>query len=147
MSAIATVLRRPVRSAPVRSAPRLELVGERLRSHVLAYSLLTVLTIAASVFGAVALNATAADSAVAARDLERRIGEAERQHAELLVAVSTLEDPTRIRGLALELGLVPAGPARHVTLVRALPADGAFNAPDADLLLADELKPILSVEP
>jgi hypothetical protein len=147
MSAIASVLRRPVGAAPVRAVPRLELVGERLRSHVLAYTLLTVLAIAASVFGAVALNATAADAAVAARDLERRISEAERQHAELLVAVSTLEDPTRIRELALGMGLVPAGPARHVTLVRALPADGAHNAPDAELLLADELKPILSVEP
>ena len=147
MSAIATVLRRPTRTSPARPMPRLELVGERLRSHVLAYSLLTALCLASSVFGAVALNATAADSAVAARDLERRIAEAERVHAELLVAVATLEDPTRIRELALGMGLVPAGPARHVHLSRALPADGAANAPDADLLLTDELKPILSVEP
>lgn len=152
MSAIATVLRRPVlRRAPSGAAaprsPRLTVAAERTRSHVLAYAIATVLCLAASVFGAVALNATAADAAVAARDLERRIGEAERQHAELLVAVSALEDPMRIRELALDLGLVPAGPARHVTLIRSLPADGVQNAPDADLLLTDELKPILSVEP
>jgi hypothetical protein len=147
MSALTTALRRPRLGLPARPSPRLEVVGERLRSHVLAYALLTVLTLATAVFGAVALNAMAADSSIAARDLERRIAESERRHAELLVEVSTLEDPMRIRELALGMGLVPPGPARHVTLARPLPSDGASNAPDSGLLLADELKPILSVEP
>lgn len=147
MSAITTVLRRPRALVPVPRAPRLELVREPERSHVLVHALATVVTLAASVFGAVALNATAADAAVGAHALETRIAEAEQRHAELIVEVATLEDPARIRELALGMGLVPGGPARHVELLRALPADGASEATALDAAVTDDLKPILSVQP
>lgn len=147
MSAIASVLRRPRPFAAAGRAPRLELVREPARSHALAYSLATVVVLAASVFGAVALNATAADAAVGARALESAIAVAEERHAELIVEVATLEDPSRIRELALGMGLVAPGPARHVELRRALPADGASEAELLDETVTDGLKPILSVEP
>jgi hypothetical protein len=99
-----------------------------------------------AIFGTVSLNALAAGYAVEARELDRRVADAERSYAQLVADVATLEDPARIRSAALELGLVPAGPGRHVVLARNLPADGAVPDIEVPGRTADPLKPVLSVE-
>lgn len=116
------------------------------RRHTLAYLLATVLVVAAAVFGAVALNSLAAAASVEARHLDAGVAEAERHYAQLVADVAALEDPARIREAALELGLVPAGPRRHVALERNLPADGATTTVEVLEGTADPLKPVLSVE-
>jgi hypothetical protein len=146
MSALVTVLRRPWALAPQRPSVRLELVREPARDHTLAYALGILTVLAVAVFGAVALNALVADGAVRTRAVEQRIVAAEHRYADLLVAVTVLEDPARIRAEAVELGLVPAGPARIVRLERGLDADGVRAVADAGALRADPLKPVLSVE-
>lgn len=147
MSALAVVRPRGAAPAPsARGAARTasaapSVATGRLR---LAAALLTIGTAAAALFAAVGLNAAAAQSAVVARQLESDVRTAERRHAELLVEVTELEDPARIRARALELGMVPAPAARHLVLRRAVPADGA---PDAAVpAVADPLKPVLTQE-
>lgn len=147
-------------SAPVTTRPRqrpdrppvedrrasLRVVEEPRPRHTLAYALVMVLLLGAAVFGAVALNALAAAEAVQARTLERQVEEGERTYASLVADVAALEDPGRIREAALELGLVPAGPARHLQLERNLPADGTVvqtRLPEAN---PDPVKPVLSAE-
>ena len=148
MSALAVV--RPRTAAPA-AGPR----GSAARTAAAATSvatgrvrlvvaLLTIGTGAAALFAAVALNAAAAQSAVVARRLEAEVRVAERRHAELLVDVTELEDPARIRTRALELGMIPAPAARHLVLRRAVPADGAPDA--AATAVADPLKPVLTQE-
>ncbi|MFO7960929.1 MAG: hypothetical protein R6U94_08285 [Nitriliruptoraceae bacterium] len=146
MSAITAPLRR---SRPDLDRPadrHLWVVEEPVRRHTLAYAIVMVMLFAAAVFGAVTLNALAAGASVDARALERHVGEAERVYAQLVADVATLEDPARVRQAALELGMVPPGPVRHLTLERTLPADGAVppaRTPDAT---TDPLKPLLSQE-
>jgi cell division protein FtsB len=111
----------------------------------LVLALATALTIVAAVFGIVGFNALAANAAVEARDLERQVAEAERRYAELVAGVATKEDPSRIRELALELGLVPSTSARHLVLSRGIEADG-LRLPDADAMRGDPLKPLLTQE-
>lgn len=147
MSALVTALRRPRALVPARPAVRLEVVREPARDHTLAYALAIIAVVAAAVFGAVALNALVADGAVRTRALEDRIATAEQRYAGLLIEVTVLEDPARIREQALALGMVPAGPARVVHLERDLDADGVRAVADAEALHADPLKPVLSVEP
>jgi ferredoxin-NADP reductase len=114
--------------------------------RTLVLAIATVLMIAAGVFGAVALNAMAADAAVQARALEREVVAAERRYAELIVAVAVKQDPARIRAEALELGLVPSSAARHLILERPIAADGAWGASQEDTLAPDPLKPVLTLE-
>jgi hypothetical protein len=124
----------------------LRVVGDPRKRHTLLFALLTIAVVGGAVFGTVTLNALAAAQSVEARELEARVADAERAYAQLVADVATLEDPARIRGAALDLGLVPAGPGRHVVLARNLPADGAV--PDIEIpgRPADPLKPLLSVE-
>ncbi|MTV26168.1 hypothetical protein FTX61_12225 [Nitriliruptoraceae bacterium ZYF776] len=145
MSAVATP-RRHRREQPGRSQPRhLEVVTPRRPVPTLVYALLTVLVLAAAVFGTVTLNALAAADAVESRALERQVAEGERVHAQLVADVASLEDPARIRATAEDLGLVPAVGGRHLVLERVLPADGATTEalPGAE---ADPLKPVLSAQ-
>lgn len=144
MSAVTAPLRRS-RPAPVTDR-HLRVVEEPVTRHALAYGVVMIVVFAAAVFGAVALNALAAGSAVEARALEAHVVEAERRYAQLVADVATLEDPARVRAAALELGMVPPGPVRHLTLERSLPVDRfvpATRTPDAT---ADPLKPLLSME-
>ncbi|MEX2420373.1 MAG: hypothetical protein WD670_01005, partial [Actinomycetota bacterium] len=141
MSAVTAPLRRSRELTPSRQ-PRLEVVPEPLVRHTLAFVLLIVGVLGATVFGAVTLNALAAGAAVEARALETEVAEAERVYAQMVADVASLEDPARIRETALELGLVPSGPARFVTLERNLPADGAVAPTEPDGATTDPLKPL-----
>lgn len=145
MSAVTAPLRRSRDLAP---EPRrhLQVVDEPVVRHTLAYALVMIVVVGAIVFGAVALNALAAGAAVEARELDTHVTEAERRYAQLVADVASLEDPARIRETALELGLVPSGPARFVTLERNLPADGAVVEGQRPGSTHDPLKPLLSVE-
>jgi hypothetical protein len=146
VSAVTAPLKR-ARPADRRDGRRhLRVVGEPRKRHTLLFALLTIAVLGGAVFGTVTLNALAAAQAVEARELEARVADAERAYAQLVADVATLEDPARIRDVALDLGLVPAGPGRHVVLARNLPADGAV--PDIEIpgRTADPLKPVLSVE-
>jgi hypothetical protein len=145
MSAVTAPLRRSRDTAPD-PRPELRVVSEPVVRHTLAYALVMIVVVGACVFGAVALNALAAGAAVEARALDTQVAEAERTYAQLVADVASLEDPARIRETALELGLVPSGPARFVTLERNLPADGAVVVSERPEATQDPLKPLLSVE-
>jgi len=146
VSAITAPLRR---SRPDLDRPvdrHLRVVDEPVTRHTLAYAIVMIALFAAAVFGAVTLNALAAGASVEARALDGHVAEAERGYAQLIADVAGLEDPARVREAALDLGMVPPGPVRHLTLERTLPADGevpAVRTPDAT---TDPLKPLLSVE-
>jgi len=143
MSAVALQRPRPV----IVPAPREESrVGARPRSsgRTLLLAALTLLVLSAAVFGAVALNALAADAAVEARRLERQVAAAEQHYGDLVFAVSAKENPARIRMLALELGLVPSTIARHLELERSIPADGARTVAGDRARVPDPLKPVLT---
>ncbi len=146
MSALTAPLRRARPRAHAPARPDLRVVAEPRTRHPLLFALLIILVLTGAVFATVALNALAAASSVEARALEARVTEAERSYAQLVADVAALEDPERIREAALDLGLVPAGPGRHVLLERNLPADGAVPELEARGGTADPLKPILSVE-
>jgi len=135
---------RPVKEREPR--PDLTVVPEPRTRHTLVYALVMLVLLASAVFGAVALNALAAAEAVAARNLEREVADGEREYARLIAEVAALEDPGRIREAALELGLVPSGPARHLALERNLPADGAVVDRPLPEVGSDPLKPVLSAE-
>lgn len=139
MSAVPAPARREARR------PHLEVVRPARPVPTLVYALLTIALVGAAVFGTVTLNALGAAHAVEARALEARVAEAERTYGQLVAEVATREDPARIREAALELGLEPAGPSRHVVLERALPVDGhpTETLPGA---AADPLKPVLSAD-
>ncbi|MFA9445449.1 hypothetical protein [Egicoccus sp. AB-alg6-2] len=124
----------------------LEVVGEPQKRHTLLFALLVIAVLGGAVFGTVTLNALAAADAVQARALDAQVAESERVYAQLVADVAALEDPARIRQAALELGLVPGEPGRHVQLTRNLPADGAVTELDNGRRAADPLKPVLSVE-
>jgi cell division protein FtsL len=140
-------------SAVALQAPRrLEVVADRTDTQVavartgrrtLILALMTALVIVSAVFGIVGLNALAANASVDARNLERQVARAEVRYAELVASVAAKEDPGRIRELAMELGLVPSSAARHLLLSRGIPADG-LRHPDASVMVADPLKPVLT---
>jgi hypothetical protein len=138
--------RRSRHRAAAAGRPHLRVVEEPRRRHTLLFSLLTIVILGAAVFGTVTLNALAAAHAVEARALDQRVAVAERIYAQRVADVAALEDPARIREAALELGLVPSGPGRHVLLARNLPADGAVTEREAANRTADPLKPVLSLE-
>lgn len=138
--------RRPARVRADDRRPSLSVVAEPRRRHTLVYALTMVLILGGAVFGAVAMNALAAAEAVEARALEGQVAEGERTYGSLVAEVATLEDPGRIREAALDLGLVPSGPARHIQLERNLPADGAVVETRVSDSTRDPLKPVLSAE-
>lgn len=147
MSAVTAPLRRARRPAvSADGRPHLRVVAEPRRRHTLLYTLATIALMGAAVFGTVTLNALAAAHAVEARGLEARVAEGERHYAQLVADVAALENPARIREAAIELGMVHAGPGRHLVLQRALPADGAVAQPVAPGRTTDPLKPVLSVD-
>ena len=126
--------------------PQLRVVEDPRPRHTLVYALIMIVLLGASVFGAVTLNALAAGEAVRARELQVQVAEAERAYSGLIADVAALEDPGRIRDAAHELGLVPAGPARHLAVDRNLPADGAVVEATLPETTSDPVKPILSAE-
>lgn len=145
MSALAVVRPRPRSAAAARPAASTRPAVPAGTGRVRLVVALGVIGIgAAALFGAVALNAAAAQDAVVARRLESEVRSAERTHSELLVRVAELEDPARIRARALAMGMIPAPAARHLVLRRSIPEDGA---PDpTGPALADPLKPVLTQE-
>jgi hypothetical protein len=145
MSAVAVLQPRRRVAAPPVAAPIVEAVpaGGR-RTLVLALAIL--IAAFGSVFGAVALNAMAAEAAVQARALERTVAHGERTYGDLIAAVAAKEDPARIRERALELGLIPSPAARHLILARAIDADGARAEVADRSAVPDPLKPVLTQE-
>jgi hypothetical protein len=141
MSAVA--LQAPRRLEVVADRPDVEAAVAPTGRRTLALALMTALVIVSAVFGIVGLNAMAANAAVEARNLEREVARAEVRYAELVASVAAKEDPGRIRERAIELGLVPSTAARHLRLSRGIPADG-LRHPDADVMVADPLKPVLT---
>lgn len=126
---------------------RLRIVRARERRHALPFLLLLLLLAAAAVFGAVGLNALAAGDAVRARELERAVADQERAYGQLVAEVARLEEPARIRRIAVEeLGMVVPDAVRVLHLNRSLAADtrGGEVVDAADP--ADPLKPILTKE-
>lgn len=146
MSAITAPLRRTDQAATRRRTRHLRVAPEPVERHVLVYVLAMLIIGGAVVFGAVSFNALAAGQAVEARTLDAQVAEAERLYAQLVADVAALEDPARIRQVALDLGLEPTAPARYVALDRNLPADGAPSPADALATNPDPLKPLLSQE-
>ena len=137
----------PVRTREPRRRPRLRVVQPQPPRNTLRFVVLTLLLGAASVFGAVALNALAAGDAVAARELETHVAAQERRYAELVVAVAELEDPGRIRQVAIErLGMIPARSPRFLHVLRPLAADGYVADLDPVGGATDPLKPVLSAQ-
>jgi hypothetical protein len=125
--------------------PDLKVVRPAAPVPTLVYAVAIILILGAAIFGTVSLTALAAGHAVESRELEQRVAEGEREYAQLVADVASLEDPARIREAALDLGLVPAGPSRHLVLDRVLPADGAVTEAQPGTS-ADPLKSILSVD-
>lgn len=149
MSAASAPLRRATAPTPLRgegTRPQLRVVPEPKRRHPVHFILLYVALGAATVFGALSLNALAAGDAVAARELERQVVEAEREYALLVADVAELENPARIRQAGLDLGMVPAGSVRFLVVEDTLPADGATPDLVADGGTTDPLKSVLSAE-
>lgn len=133
----------PRRQADTR--PQLKVVQPARPVPMLLYALTIIMIIAAAIFGTVTLNALAAADAVEARALERAVAEGERAYAQLVADLSSLENPERIRQAALDLGMVPAGPSRHLVVERVLLSDGVISEPlpgDA----TDPLKPYLTAD-
>jgi predicted secreted protein len=124
--------------------PHLAVVVEAPKRHVLLFGVTLTTLVCAVIFGAVTLNALAASAAVEARRLDGEVAQAERLYAQQVADVAALENPGRIREAAFELGLVPAGPARHLVLERNLPADGAVLVTEQRAANPDPLKPLLS---
>lgn len=136
------------RQRPVRPSarPDLHVVREPRRRHTLSYVLAIVVLVGAAVFGAVSMNALSVAAAVDAHALEANVVAAERDYAQLVAEVAALEDPGRIRSAALELGLVPSGPARVLALERHVESDGAVADSLRGEATSDPLKPVLSAE-
>ena len=146
MSAITAPLRRSRPDLDRPAQRHLRVVDDATPRHTLAYAIVMIMVFGAAVFGAVSLNALAAGASVEARALEAHVTDAERRYAQLIADVAALEDPARVRAAALELGMVPPGPVRHLSLERNVPADGAVpdtRSPDGT---PDPLKPLLSAE-
>lgn len=146
MSALPARPRR--RPAPPGGRPgHLRLVRPSGPRHTLRFAVVLLLVAATAVFGAVSLNALAAERAVVAHRLEERVAEEERRYEQLLADVSALEDPARIRRIAVEeLGMVPPREVRVLRLHRSLPADAGPARGERAGIAADPLKPILSQE-
>lgn len=124
--------------------PYLSVVVERPKRHVLLFGVVLTTLTCALIFGAVSLNAFAASAAVEARELDRVVADAERLYAQQIADLAALENPGRIREAAFALGMIPAGPARHLVLERNLPVDGAVLVSEQRAANPDPLKPLLS---
>lgn len=143
---VSPLRRERVRPAAPKARPDLRVVRGPRPRHTLAYALVLVVLVGTAVFGAVSMNALAAAAAVEARTLDAEVRAAEHDYSMLVAEVASLEDPGRIRTAALDLGMVPAGPARVLVLERNLPADGAVAEALHGELGTDPLKPLLSAE-
>ena len=148
MSAATLPSKRPT-PAPSRTRerrPNLRVVTQGGSRHRLLLASLIMAVAAAAVFATVSLNALAAGTAVATRQVEERVASGERRHRELVAGVARLEEPSRIEQVALEqLGMVPAAGARFLVVDRPLPGDGVSTDRAAGSA-ADPLKPVLSAE-
>lgn len=146
MSALPTRPRRRT-AAPEQRRGHLRLVRSAGPRHTLRFAVLLLLLAATAVFGAVSLNALAAEKAVVAHNLEERVAEQERRYEQLLADVAALEDPARIRRIAEEeLGMVPPRQVHVLRLHRTPPDDTDPQRGARAATAADPLKPILSQE-
>ncbi|MFT5563337.1 MAG: hypothetical protein ACI970_000048 [Myxococcota bacterium] len=127
-----------------RETPKLFLVVDPVHArHPILWIVATLLVLGCAVFGAVSLNALAADDAVYARQLEIATRAAEIAYGQQLTDVASLESPARIAAAATELGLIRADQPRLLWVDRLLPADGAVHA-TAQAGRTDQLKPLLA---
>ena len=148
MSAAPVTRKRPsaTPAAPRARQPKLRVVAPARSRHRLLLASLIMLVAAVAVFATVSLNALAAGTAVATRQVEAQVLEAERRHRELVAEVARLEEPSRVEQAAVtQLGMVPADGARFLVVERPLPGDGVSNDRAAGSA-ADPLKPVLSAE-
>jgi cell division protein FtsB len=137
---------KPPARAPRRppGRPRLRVVAEP-RHHGRWLFLLAAIG-AAGVFGVVSLNALAAESAFAARTLEREVDALALQYEELTAEVAALEAPDRVRRVAQgDLGMVEPDLPGFLVAQRTLPEDAGWaQAGTASVgQLTDPLKPML----
>lgn len=90
------------------------------------YVLVTVLLVAAAVFGTVSLGALAAESTFTAQQLGDEVDALSLRYDELTAEVARLESPGHVRGVARsELGMVPA---EQPGFLVAEPSDPATDA-------------------
>ncbi|MDX1511122.1 MAG: hypothetical protein R3249_07230 [Nitriliruptorales bacterium] len=96
-----------------------------------------------SVFAALTLSALAAEDAVTARQLQLEVTEAERDYAQLVAEVATLESPERIARMAEEMGMVRTAVPRTLPVDRPLDVDG-LGEQEPLLAEGDGIKPLLT---
>jgi predicted short-subunit dehydrogenase-like oxidoreductase (DUF2520 family) len=99
--------------------------------------------LAATVLAALTLTALAAEDAVRARELQAAVTDAERDYAQLVAKVATLESPERIAQIAERMGLVRTAVPRSLPVDRPLDAD-SLDSGGATLADGDGLKPLLT---
>lgn len=142
--AMNTPVAAPRRTAPRRSGARrerrhLRVVHDGPRSHPLVFFLLYLVIGVTAVVGAVTLNALAAEDAVLLSQLDADVADAQREYGSLVAQVAKLEDPERIRLLAVQMGMQPTE-QRYVVPSQALPDDHLEAATQ------DPLKPVLTAQ-
>jgi hypothetical protein len=145
VSAVTVPVRRhadaPSRPRRDRQRRHLRVVQDAPRRHPALFLALYLALAAGMVLGAVSLNALAAGGAVEARELSRAVVDAERRRGQLIAEVASLEDPSRIRQAAVDVGMIPASQPRYLAPGRILPADLVPTAPSDDTI-----KPLLSAD-
>ena len=130
-------------TGPARRRPELRLVRPEPARRRFPWVAVLVILFVGSVFAALTLSALAAEDAVTARRLQQQVTEAERDYAQLVAEVATLESPERIARLAEELGMVRTAVPRTLQVSRPLDVDGEG---ETEPLLAegDGIKPLLT---
>lgn len=142
MSAV-TVQPRPRPLTRGAERPRLRVVRDTKQPRRVPWLLVLVLLLAGTVLAALTLTALAAEDAVLARQLQAEVTVAERDHAQLVAEVATLESPQRIARFAERMGLVRTAVPRSLAVDRSLDADSSTHD-DTTLADGDGLKPLLT---
>lgn len=142
MSAV-TVQQRPRPLQRGAERPRLHVVRDTRTRRRVPWLLVLAVLLAGAVLTALTLTALAAEDAVRARELQSQVTEAEREYAQLVAKVATLESPERIAKIADRMGLVRTAVPRSLPVDRLLDADvpGPGSTTLAD---GDGLKPLLT---
>lgn len=142
MSAVTVQPRpRPLIRRPER--PRLRVVTDTKPPRRVPWLLVLALLLAGTVLTALTLTALAAEDAVRARELQAEVTVAERDYAQLVAEVATLESPERIAQMAEQMGLVRTAVPRSLPVDRPLDTD-ALDNDGATLADGDGLKPLLT---
>lgn len=141
----------PRPSAPRRGRPQLRVVGPA--RHLRRYAAITLVVVAAGIFGTVSLNALAAEQSFSVRNLEAEVTELSLRYEELTAEVAQLESPERIRSVAVvQLGMVPASHPGYLMAARRVAGDGESRGSDGIVHtsspigggdVADPVKPVL----